>query len=149
MLTICVLGVLSFGELVRRGQAMISAMNEQKTGSMTIEELQNICNKLKGVTQDIKWEHHLCFNVGGKMFLILSPDEVPVNATFKVSDEEFEELSEQPGFRPAPYMARYKWVGLDDIRRLNRKKWEYYIGQSYGLVFEKLPKKEKTKILGT
>lgn len=115
---------------------------------MTIDDLQKICTKHKGVTQDIKWGHHLCFNVGGKMFLILSPDEVPINASFKVSDEEFPELSESTGFCPAPYSARYKWVGLDDISRLNKKKWEYYIEQSYRLVFEKLPKKEKTKILG-
>lgn len=81
------------------------------------------------------------------MFLILSPDEVPVNASFKVSDEEFPELSEQPGFCPAPYSARYKWVGLDDISRISKKKWEYFIEQSYRLVFEKLPKKGKVKIL--
>ena len=114
---------------------------------MTIEELQKICNQHKGVTQDIKWGHHLCFNVGGKMFLILSPDEVPVNASFKVSDEEFPVLSEQKGFSPAPYSARYKWVALDDINRLSKKKWEYYIEQSYRLVFEKLSKKLQTKIL--
>ncbi len=115
---------------------------------MTIDDLQKLCKKHKGVTQDIKWGHHLCFNVGGKMFLVLSPDEVPISASFKVSDEEFPELSEQTGFCPAPYSARYKWVGLDDIKRLNKKKWEYYIEQSYRLVFEKLTKKEQTKILG-
>jgi predicted DNA-binding protein (MmcQ/YjbR family) len=114
---------------------------------MTIEDLQKICKQHKGVTQDIKWEHHLCFNIGGKMFLMLSPDEVPINATFKVSDEEFTELSEQSGFRPAPYLARHKWVGLDDINRLSKKKWEYFIEQAYRLVFEKLPKKEQMKIL--
>lgn len=115
---------------------------------MTVEDLQEICLKHEGVTQDIKWGHHLCFNVGGKMFLILSPDEVPINATFKVSDEEFAALCEEPGFMPAPYMARYKWIGLDDINRLSKKKWEYFIEQSYRLVFEKLPKKEKTIIIG-
>jgi predicted DNA-binding protein (MmcQ/YjbR family) len=115
---------------------------------MSIEDLQNICRKHKGVTQDIKWDYHLCFNVGGKMFLITSPDEVPVSASFKASDEEFPELSAQPGFCPAPYMARHKWVKLDDITRLSKKKWEYYIEQSYRLVLEKLPKKEQIKISG-
>jgi hypothetical protein len=36
---------------------------------MNSEDLQGICEKLKGVTEDIKWEDHLCFNVGKKMFL--------------------------------------------------------------------------------
>src|SRR5687768_13321333 len=110
---------------------------------MTIEDLQKLSKKYKGVTEDIKWGHHLCFNVGGKMFLILSPDEVPVTASFKVSDEEFPELSEQPGFKPAPYSARYKWVALDDISRLSKKKWEYFMEQSYRLVYEKLPAKTR------
>ncbi|MDP2386242.1 MAG: MmcQ/YjbR family DNA-binding protein [Bacteroidota bacterium] len=114
---------------------------------MTIEDLQSICKPLKGVTQDIKWEDHLCFNVGEKMFLVISPDTVPVSASFKVSDEEFEELSAKKGFMPAPYLARYKWVHLDNISRLSKKQWEKYISQSYYLIASKLPSKTK-KILG-
>ncbi|MGZ4090579.1 MAG: MmcQ/YjbR family DNA-binding protein [Bacteroidia bacterium] len=92
---------------------------------MTIEELQTICKKFKGVTEDIKWEDHLCFNIGGKMFMIISPDVFPVPASFKISEEEFDELSSKKGFMPAPYLARYKWVHLDDIKRLSKKQWEY------------------------
>ena len=50
---------------------------------MTIDVIQAICAKLPAVTQDIKWENHVCFNVGGKMFMITSPDEVPVSASIK------------------------------------------------------------------
>jgi len=108
-----------------------------------MEQLQTICKKLKGVTEDIKWEDHLCFNVGGKMFLITSPDRVPVSASFKVTDEDFEELLAKEGFMPAPYLARYKWIHLDDIHRLSQKQWEYYAGQSYHLIASKLPSKTK------
>lgn len=110
---------------------------------MTVEEIQTICKKLKGVKEDIKWEDHLCFNVGDKMFLVTSPDSVPVSASFKVTDEEFEILSAKTGFMPAPYLARYKWVHLDDIKRLSKKQWEYYAKQSYGLIAGKLPGKTK------
>lgn len=113
---------------------------------MTIEELQKLCKKHKAVTEDIKWEDHLCFNVGEKMFLVTSPDSVPVSASFKVSDEEFDELSQKPGFIPAPYLARYKWVHLDDIKRLSKKQWEYYVQQSYHLISSKLPAKIKKQI---
>lgn len=113
---------------------------------MTIEELQTICKSFKGVTEDIKWEDHLCFNVSGKMFLVTAPSSVPVSASFKVSDEEFDVLASKRGFMPAPYLARYKWVHLDDIGRLSKKQWLVYAKQSYELVKEKLPAKIKKQI---
>jgi predicted DNA-binding protein (MmcQ/YjbR family) len=113
---------------------------------MTIETLQAICEKLPGITQDIKWEDHLCFNVGDKMFLVTSPGSVPHTATFKVNDEEFEEISQRKGFKPAAYLARHKWVHIDDINTLSRKEWEHFISQSYQLVFDKLPAKKKKQV---
>ncbi len=113
---------------------------------MTIEEIQAICRQLPGVTEDIKWEDHLCFNVGDKMFLITSPNQVPPTASFKVPDEAFEEVSAKPGFKPAAYLARYKWVALDDISRLTAKEWEQSIHQSYKLVAAKLPAKVKKQL---
>ncbi len=113
---------------------------------MTIEKIQAICKQLNGVTVDIKWNDHLCFNVGGKMFLVTSPDQVPPTASFKVTDEQFDELSAKEGFKPQPYMAKYKWINIDNISRLSKKEWEFYIGQSYKLVASKLPKKIKKEV---
>jgi predicted DNA-binding protein (MmcQ/YjbR family) len=42
--------------------------------------------------------------------------------------------------RPAPYVARYKWVLVEEPDRLSRKEWEHYVRQSYELVRAKLPK---------
>ena len=47
---------------------------------MTIEDIQEICGKYPGVTEDIEWQDHLGFNIGGKMFLITAPDAVPCSA---------------------------------------------------------------------
>jgi predicted DNA-binding protein (MmcQ/YjbR family) len=113
---------------------------------MTLEDLQEICSSFTGMTQDIKWEDHLCFNVGGKMFIITSPSEVPVSASFKVSDEEFEKLSAKEGFMPAPYLARYKWILVDDISRLSKKQWQFYARSAYELVSAKLPAKTKKEL---
>lgn len=110
---------------------------------MTLEALQQICIKLPDVTEDIKWENHLCFNVGGKMFLITSPDEVPVTASFKTSEEKFNELSEREGCKPAPYLAKHKWIYVDDISRLGSREWKELLLLSYELVKAKLPKKKK------
>jgi predicted DNA-binding protein (MmcQ/YjbR family) len=114
---------------------------------MEIEDLQKICKSFKGVTEDIKWSDHLCFNVGNKMFLITAPDKVPPSATFKVSDEEFELLPEREGFSAAPYMARYKWIFVDDINRMSKKEWQQYLKQSYDLIFAKLPLKVRKGIV--
>lgn len=113
---------------------------------MTIEEIQTICNSFAGVTTDIKWEDHLCFNIGGKMFLVTAPDSVPQTASFKAADEDFEQLTEREGIIPAPYMARYKWVFVDDISRLNKKEWEKYLNLSYRLIHDKLPAKVRKEI---
>jgi predicted DNA-binding protein (MmcQ/YjbR family) len=113
---------------------------------MEIDDLEKICKSFKGVTEDIKWEDHLCFNVGSKMFLITAPDRVPHSATFKVTDEDFETLPEREGFSPAPYMARYKWIFVDDINRLTKKEWQKYLKQSYDLIYSKLPAKIKKQI---
>ena len=106
---------------------------------MLIEEIQIICAGLPGVTEDIKWESNLCFSVKDKIFLMISLDEVPPTASFKVNDDDFEEISCRDGFRPAPYFGRYKWVVLDDIDRLDSKEWEQFIRTAYDLVKARLP----------
>src|SRR5687767_287839 len=113
---------------------------------MTIEEIYNICRKLKGASQDIKWNDHICFHVGKKIFLITSPDMVPQSASFKVKDKDFEGLSVQEGFAPAPYLARYNWVHIDDINRLSNEQWKYYARQSYQLIASRLPANIKRSI---
>lgn len=113
---------------------------------MNLEEIQAICKKYRGVTEDIKWGDHLCFNVGGKMFLITTPDAVPCSASIKVADEAFDELSTRQGFMPAPYLARYKWVHQDDIGRLTKKEWAKLVDSAYQLVASKLPAKTRKQL---
>ncbi len=108
---------------------------------MNIEVITNICNNLRAVTSDIKWEDHLCFNIADKMFFIVSLENIPTTASFKASDEDFAFLTSQNGFKPAPYLGRYKWVHIDDINRLAREEWTTYIERSYALIVSKLPKK--------
>jgi predicted DNA-binding protein (MmcQ/YjbR family) len=107
---------------------------------MNIETLRQICLSFTSVTEDIKWEHDLCFCIGGKMFCVttLLPEG---GVSFKVRDDEFEEISARIGFQPAPYMSRAKWVMLTDTHLLSEDDWQFYIKQSYDLVKAKLPKK--------
>jgi len=113
---------------------------------MSIKDIQTICRQLPGVTEDIKLTEHYCFNVGGKTFLFTSPDRFPVSASFKVPAEDFEEIASKDGFCPQEYIARYKWVRVDDIGRLTKQEWEFYLKQSYRLIAEKLPRRIRKKI---
>ena len=113
---------------------------------MNIEDIQTICRQFPAVTEDIKWEHDLVFSVGGKMFCVVGLDQSPTSASFKVKDEEFDEMSARPGFKPAPYVAKYKWVWADDIARMKKTEWNRYLKQSYELVKDKLPAKLKKQL---
>ena len=113
---------------------------------MNTSDLEKICKSLPGVTEDVKWEHDLVFSIGGKMFCVVGLDQSPVTASFKVTDEEFDEMASRPGFKPAPYVAKYKWVWIDDITKMKKKDWEKYIHQSYTLVKDKLSAKLRKQL---
>jgi predicted DNA-binding protein (MmcQ/YjbR family) len=107
---------------------------------MDIEKLRDFCHTLPAVTEDVKWGNDLCFCVGGKMFCVV-PLNAPFSVSFKVTDEEFDELANSRQVIPAPYAARYKWVLVTGGGRFSDKQWQHYIAQSYALVRDKLPKK--------
>lgn len=113
---------------------------------MTIETLSELCKSLPSVETDIKWEHHLCFTIGTKIFLMISLDEIPSACSFKVSDEEFETITELPGVIPAPYMARNKWVKVDDLTRFSVTDWQKFVKDSFELVSSKLSKKKQIEL---
>ena len=107
---------------------------------MDIEWFRKFCLSLPATSEDVKWGNDLCFLVAGKMFCVAGLEH-PNKVAFKVPDEDFEELSTTEGFIPAPYMARAKWVMVQDISKVSKKDWEKYIRESYRLVKNKLPKK--------
>ena len=112
---------------------------------MEIDALRKFCLSLPATTEDVKWDNDLCFSVGGKMYCVAALD-APFKCSFKVKDEEFEELSNKDGFMPAPYMARAKWVLVTKPSKPNKKRWEDYIQRSYELVKAKLTKKVKEQL---
>lgn len=112
---------------------------------MDIETLSTFCKSFPNVTEDIKWGHDLCYSIGGKMFCVLGLEQ-PLMMSIKVKDAEFDELTAMIGIKPAPYVARYKWILVEDFSLFKKQKWEEYITQSYQLVHDKLPKKLKNSL---
>jgi predicted DNA-binding protein (MmcQ/YjbR family) len=114
--------------------------------AMNAEEIRQKALQLKAVTEDLKWGEHLCFCVHEKIFLVLSLDETPVCASFKVTEEQFDELCEHDGIAQAPYFAKRQWVKVNDVALLTSEKWNHYINNSYHLVAAKLPKKLRLEL---
>lgn len=82
------------------------------------------------------------------MFCVVGLDQVPTTASFKVAEEMFDEMSNWPGCKPAPYLARYKWIYIDDINKMKKADWQKYLLQSYTLVKNKLPAKVRQQLEG-
>ena len=79
------------------------------------------------------------------MFCVAALD-APFKCSFKVADEEFEELSQREGFIPAPYMARAKWVLVNQPSKVSKKEWNDFIRQSYELKKASLTKKVRKEM---
>jgi predicted DNA-binding protein (MmcQ/YjbR family) len=108
---------------------------------MNLESLRAFCLSLPGATADIKWGQDLVFSVSKKMFCAVNT-EPPHQCSFKTSDEDFAELIEREGMRPAPYLARVMWVQEEQLgETLDRSERERLLRQAYELVRAKLPKR--------
>lgn len=110
-------------------------------------QLEALCGHWPGVTRDIKWGGVLVFSVGGKMFAVTPADgSEGERLSFKVADERFLELTDQPGIIPAPYMARMRWVCIVDPRHVARVELAAFVLDSYVLIRAKLTKKLQAEL---
>jgi predicted DNA-binding protein (MmcQ/YjbR family) len=107
---------------------------------MTLDDIRSHCLALPGVTEDSPWEEHFAYKVGGKMFVITSATN-PVTMSIKCSEDDFNELIERDGIKPAPYLAKHKWVHLDRPTVVNARELKALMTKSYELIKGKLPKK--------
>ncbi|MES2149695.1 MAG: MmcQ/YjbR family DNA-binding protein [Pseudomonadota bacterium] len=113
---------------------------------MDFEAAKALCRTFPGCTEDIKWGADAVFSVGEKMFAC-SRSAVPANGiSFKVDDERFLELTDRPGIVPAPYLARAKWVHVNQAKALSDQEAHALLRRSYQLVFARLTKKLQREI---
>ena len=103
--------------------------------------LDQLCMPWPGVSSDVKWGADRVYSVAGKMFAVCL-DQPNIEAiSFKVPDELFLALTDQPGIIPSPYAARYKWVRVTEPARYGDAWLAARIRESYELVAARLPKK--------
>jgi predicted DNA-binding protein (MmcQ/YjbR family) len=114
---------------------------------MDFEAAKALCRTFPGSTEDIKWGADIVFSVGLKMFAVTGGDVPAKGMSFKVDDERFLELTDRAGIIPAPYLARAKWVYVENAKALSDKEAAALLRRSYELVFAKLTKKLQREIL--
>ena len=113
---------------------------------MTIETLREFSLTFAEATENLQWGDALCFKVAGKLFVILALDvDSRPRICLKCDPETFDELIEREGVAPAPYVGRYKWVGIESLGTLSDRELQDLISRSYQLVTSKLPKKKLAK----
>ena len=109
---------------------------------MDIESVRKFCLSLPYVTEDVQWESDLLFRIGNKMFAVVGLEPSSDHCmSLKCTPEEFTELTERDGIRPAPYVARYHWVALQRFDALPERELKALLSKAYELVRDKLPKK--------
>ena len=113
---------------------------------MDAERLRAFLLKLPHVEETMQWGDNLVFwagdkAIGGKMFALASLDGASKGVlSFHAGPDRYDELLENEGVIPAPYMARIFWVCLERWDALPQRELEALLTRAYELVFAKLPK---------
>lgn len=111
----------------------------------SVAKVKAFCLALPGATHDVKWGQDHCYSVGNKMFAVIGPGG---SMSFKVDDGRFLELTDREGMVPAPYMAKHKWVLVQDLAKADESEVRALVKRSHALVFAKLTKKAQREIAG-
>ena len=112
---------------------------------MTYEEFNAFCAALPATTHVVQWGGSDVWKVGGKVFAIGGWDgeDGQPRFTFKVSPLSYDILKDQPGLRPAPYLASrgMKWIQHYEEPGLGDDALRDYLKESHRLVSLGLTKK--------
>jgi len=116
---------------------------------MTYEAFNEFCRSLTATSHVIQWGNSHVWKVGGKVFAIGGWEKEDKSAyTFKTSESDFLFLSDEPGYRPAPYFASrgMKWIQQFDMTLTEDEELKYYLKESYRIVSLGLTKKKQKEL---
>lgn len=118
---------------------------------MTLDEYNAFCASLPATTHVVQWGGSHVWKVGGKVFAIggwSDGDGVEIAVTFKCSEIAYDILKEQPGCRPAPYLASrgMKWIQRRTGESVDDEALKDYLRESRRLVALKLSKKIRDEL---
>lgn len=116
---------------------------------MNIDEYNTYCRSLPATTHVVQWGGAHVWKIGGKVFAIGGWNDGEAGVTFKTSKIGFEMMKDEPGLRPAPYLASrgMSWIQHYASPGLSDKELKQYLQQSHHIVSLGLTKK-KQRVLG-
>jgi predicted DNA-binding protein (MmcQ/YjbR family) len=114
---------------------------------LTYEDFNALCRALPATSYVMQWGNSHVWKVGGKVFAVGGWADGP-GYTFKVTEIAYEMLKNEPGLRPAPYLASrgMKWIQHYAKPGLSNADLKYYIRESYRIVSEGLSKKKRAEL---
>lgn len=116
---------------------------------MNLDQYNGFCASLPATTHVVQWGGAHVWKVGGKVFAIGGWNNGEgLAVTFKCSDVAYDILKEQPGLRPAPYLASrgMKWIQRQTGESMDSEALKDYIRASYQLISVKLSKAARKQL---
>ena len=116
---------------------------------MTPDDYNRFCATLPSATHVVQWGGAHVWKVGGKVFASGGWDDGRALAvTFTVSAMAYESRKEQPGCRPAPYLASrgMKWIQRYGDESMDDEALRDYLRESHRLVAAKLTKQMRKQL---
>ncbi|MHA6492993.1 MmcQ/YjbR family DNA-binding protein [Pseudomonas borbori] len=114
---------------------------------MTPDQVAAFCLSLPGAREDIKWGGVRVFSVAESKMFALFHLSTQNGLAFKVDADLFLGYCDRPGIRPAPYLARARWVSMAAPYPLGDDELQELLTRSHQLVVAKLPKRLKLGLL--
>jgi len=103
-----------------------------------------VCLALPAATLDHPFgPGHDAYKVGGKMFAMVG---AMGGLSFKVTDIAYEVLTETGHARPAPYLAKAKWVNLADPADWPDDELTDHLKTAHALIAAKLTRKARAEL---
>ena len=114
---------------------------------MNCARMVAFCATLPHAIPERKWGNTLVFSVHRKMFALFPLDqhERPTELWCKVDDDVFLSYTGQPGMRPAPYLARAKWVAIESNAMTDAMARDV-LRCARDIIFMKLPKRVQSEL---
>ncbi|MFW1470954.1 MmcQ/YjbR family DNA-binding protein [Vibrio parahaemolyticus] len=116
---------------------------------MNYDEFNAFCGSFPATSHVVQWGNSDVWKVGDKVFAIGGWSTEGKSAfTFKVSDLNFDFLSNCDGYRPASYFANrgMKWIQQIDTKGHLDDELRYYLSESYKIVASGLSKKKQIEL---
>ncbi|MGB7303985.1 MAG: MmcQ/YjbR family DNA-binding protein [Burkholderiaceae bacterium] len=113
---------------------------------LNYEEFNYFCSSLPASSYVVQWGDAHVWKVAGKVFAIGGWEKIDKPAfVFKASEADFNRFKNEPGYRPAPYMAArgMKWLQVYDSSKLARNELKNHLRESHRLVSLGLTKKKQ------